>query len=33
MNIVWTNKLQLPIHLTNTEPHAYKHLNKQININ
>jgi hypothetical protein len=28
MNIVWTNKLQLPTHLTNTGPCAYEHCNK-----
>jgi sRNA-binding regulator protein Hfq len=27
-NIARTNKLLLPIHLTNTEPRAYQHFNK-----
>lgn len=27
-NITWTNILQLPFHLTNTELRAYEHFNK-----
>jgi hypothetical protein len=28
MIIAQTNKLRLPVYLTNTEPHAYGHLSK-----
>jgi hypothetical protein len=28
MNIAPTNKLQLPVHLMNTEPCAYEHVNE-----
>jgi hypothetical protein len=28
MNIARTDKLRLPVHLTDTEPRAYEHFNK-----